>query len=351
MATLGKRNAQLALIVVAMCVASCALPSGSDEERPPAGLAAGALLRDSGGARIADFADILANEWHVDENPIRIVGVKSVQLDAHSAFWSAAWLDDTTYTISDGRQALVFGPNGRLRAQFKLDSSKTRKAPGIRQVCVLGKDSLAALAYSGQKVTVFSANGRVLEHRSTAPSMAHQGCTSGGIVAAFAGDSNRLAIDVVTQAGQRSRLGVFPAPYYGRRTYETQVASGLHQIAIADPRRFAIRWYSVDGTLTAMSRVWARPKEVELTGPNAPKFAPAFGKIIGERSGRIWVQDAAASTRWYVLQPGDTTIGRIDLAAGAGLSQSLIAADSGVIVVREQRAARPPVMAFYRIRQ
>jgi hypothetical protein len=121
----------------------------------------------------------------------------------------------------------------------------------------------------------------------------------------------------------------------------TSLAVGPGRIYLGDQERFEILGLDPDGTLRQVIRLTGADRSVDeellatlsLVGPDgreppwadrfwshAPETLPAFGRLLLDRTGHLWVAQPAvgreAPTRWWVFSPDGVLRGGVDVPAG-----------------------------------
>lgn len=370
---LSSRGSLTGPLLAAVCAAGAL---ACDEREPPDE----AMVRDSAGVQIIEYGprvwEVSAG-WTVGTEPMLELGAADSAPEYEFAgIEGAIRLPDGRIVVADGgsREIRIYGADGG----FVATTGGRGEAPGeFRLIDNIGfgpGDSIWVYDFGLRRFTVLTDSGRVVRTMALGPELSNVGgvgrladgsfvvreyWSSRGDAAEIGGGLSRELGAVARYSPDGARLdtiGLFPgrevfigseegravmaAPLFAR---SLSVAVSDDRIVIGDPVTFEFGLYTPGGELLRLVRIRdvdlrVRPEDVEaeiearlaaepsdrrplmrahLEAMDVPGTHPAYGRLLADREGHVWLADYTSSTaeprEWRVFDHEGQLVGRVTL--------------------------------------
>ncbi|MGD2218245.1 MAG: hypothetical protein PVJ64_15915 [Gemmatimonadales bacterium] len=334
-------------VTLTAAVTGCAEPDGGDRF----------AVRDSAGIEVVESrapSTGVTAAWSVDEEPLLEIGVEDGPPEYQfSQVEGALRLPDGRIVVADAgsREIRFFDAAGR----FQSAAGRRGDAPGeYRQIIALGYgpgDSIWAFDYGNRRFTVLTDAGEVARTLTLDPTLSNVGAvgrlangsfvvrefwsSAGGdaaairlglvrdpaAVASYAPDGARmdtigLFLGREIYVGTEDGRGVMSTPLFA---HGTSAAVHADEVFVGDQQNFEVGVHSADGTLRRIVRLpdvdlrvtgddieraieqrLASVPEVQrarmraqLDAMDVPATRPAYGRLLVDSQGALWVGDYA----------------------------------------------------------
>jgi len=326
-------------------------------------------VHDSGGIRIIQSAPNSRAVVLAAQPTVRLGGLNknlAIEFDAGHPFLSSVRLTDGSIAVADYSSIKLFDAAGG----FLRSAGRRGSGPGefrqLRELCVVGKDSLLAIDYSDNRISLWTTKGELIRDFPRIGYLPLNPCLQGQSVLVETPSKKKGAgwTDLVIKRWDGTLIGFFlTIPHdetFGRAPRRVSLAALGSSIYVADGRAFEVRRFKSDGTLQSIFRV--RAPSVAITEANkrpvgqqppgarsaeSPRNYPPYYRMKVDQDGRYWIQDYIQRTMWTVYDANGQPLGTL-LLAGHGTDETLLQVVGDHVAIRFEDSDGAAQIAYYR---